>query len=111
MNHFQEVETHKYTAADIPAVSKNNERGYSPSAGLPKGCGFAHFEWASCLGNAEEQQQYVKVLERCGLDEYTAWKIIKIQTTDPRFRTEVDWQFLESSLKRLHAQQTKINGG
>ena len=73
-------------------LGENATKGYDPVTGVPIGCLSSKFNWSASV-RGEDAELYARVL---GIDMEIAKRIISIQMTDPRERTEEEWALLDS---------------
>ncbi|MEO0375467.1 MAG: hypothetical protein AAF329_12750 [Cyanobacteria bacterium P01_A01_bin.17] len=75
------------------------ERGYDPVTGLPLECPNPEsFSWAATIQEGEET-----LYQQSVLSEEQASRAVAIQRTDPRYREEEDWAFLEAMREKMAA--------
>ena len=84
---------------------KSIARGFSPLTGLPLQCPNPEiFSWRSSIPDNSEA-----LYRRLGLSDYAARRIVDIQRTDPRYRQEEDWEFLEATRQQLISTSSVSN--
>lgn len=82
------------------------ERGFNPVNGLPLVCpNPASFSWANTV-----QDGAIGFYQHSGLSLEEAELAVSIQRTDPRLRTEDDWEFLQSNKETLFAFTLEYDG-
>lgn len=92
----------------LTEFSQAIERGYDPVTGLPLGCSNPEAFRYEILATPEALYCY----RLLGLSAQDAARTVYIQGTDPRYRTEDDWEFLNArSLQlRMEFQQIEERG-
>jgi len=75
------------------------ERGYDPVTGLPLNClNHSTFSWPETV-----EDDTVGLYVGYGLSDEEAERMVDIHRTDPRYRTDDDWEFLQTTAQNLQA--------
>lgn len=91
--------TENLCGSQLSQFQKAVERGYDPTTGLPLDCQNPEtFSWAQTVPNGAEAL-YIQN----GMTEVNASRMIFVQQTDPRDRSDNDWNFLKSMTLYMNA--------